>query len=73
MVNLAPRFTLAMLDKYFNVLKNLFYSVHGDDVKTVMIDGKIVIANRKLKTVDEKKIVEQTRKVAESLLPRISI
>jgi 5-methylthioadenosine/S-adenosylhomocysteine deaminase len=72
-VNLeTTRFAPVLLGRYFNVLQNLVYAAHGDDVETVIIDGKFVMENRKLKTVDEHTLVEQAKEAAESLLPRVS-
>ncbi|MDD4736969.1 MAG: amidohydrolase [Kiritimatiellae bacterium] len=37
------------------------YSAHGSDVDTVVIDGKIVMRNRKVLTLDEGAILEEAR------------
>jgi len=43
---------------------NLVYYGNGNDVKTVIIDGKIVMENRTIKTVDEEPILQKTQEAA---------
>ena len=47
---------------------NLVYSANGSDVDTVMIDGKIIMQNRKLLNIDEKKVKKNIAKVVKRLL-----
>ena len=44
-----------------NVYSALVYSANGSDVDTVIIDGNVVMENRKILTVDEGEIVEKAR------------
>ena len=46
-----------------NPISNLVYAASGSDVDTVIIDGRIVMEGRKLKTLDEEKIVEEAQRV----------
>ncbi|MDG6995669.1 MAG: amidohydrolase family protein [Nitrososphaerota archaeon] len=48
-----------------DVLNNLVYSATGDSVETVIIDGRIVMENRKLTTVDEEKIIDEVVEMTE--------
>ena len=41
-----------------DLLNNLVYSATGDSVETVVIDGRIVMENKKLTTVDEEEIID---------------
>ena len=47
---------------------NLVYSANGADVDTVIIDGKIVMQNRKMKYTDEKEIMRNIKRIAKRLL-----
>lgn len=42
-----------------NIIPNLVYSARGSEVETVIIDGKMIIDQRKLLTVDEEKAVRE--------------
>lgn len=53
-----------------NLISALAYSVQGSDVDTVIINGKIVMENRKFKTVDVKKVKEMVEKTAKDLIAR---
>lgn len=47
---------------------NLVYSANGSDVDTVMIDGKLIMQNRKLLTINEKHVKKNIAKVVKRLL-----
>ena len=51
-----------------DLCKNLVYSANGADVDTVMIDGKIVMQNRKLIYIKEKQVKKNVAKVVKRLL-----
>ncbi len=53
-----------------DLFANLVYSTHGCDVDTVIVDGKLVMEKRKVKTLDEKKVMEKARDAAIELLGR---
>jgi len=46
---------------------HLVYVVDGCDVSTVVIDGRVVMRDGELLTVDEKKAMEEVRQIAEDL------
>ncbi len=48
-----------------DILNNLVYSTTGDSVETVIIDGRIVMENRKITTVDEDKIIDKVCELTE--------
>jgi len=56
-----------------NALACLVYLVSGSDVETVVIDGKIVMENRKIKTVDENEILRKAQSAAEALIERAGL
>jgi len=51
-------------------VKQLVCSGQPGNVKTTIIDGKIVMENRKIKTVDESKVVEKACECAKNLFER---
>lgn len=53
-----------------NIVPNLVYSARGNEVKTVIIDGNVVMENRKVLTVNEKEVVLQAQEAAEGLALR---
>lgn len=66
--NLCP----IVLDPIRNVVPNLVYSAKGSEVETVIIDGRIIIDDGKLTTVDEKEAVLEAHKAAENVGKRAS-
>lgn len=53
-----------------NPISALVYSLHGSDVDTVMIDGKLIMQNKKILVVDEEKLLQDCRDAARSLISR---
>lgn len=51
-----------------DVCANLVYSSNGADVESVMIDGKVIMQNRKMINLDEKQVMRQVKKIAKRLL-----
>lgn len=49
----------------------LVYSATGQDVDTVIIDGKIVMRGRELKTIDEEKVIANAKERTKELLVRL--
>jgi 5-methylthioadenosine/S-adenosylhomocysteine deaminase len=47
-----------------NIISHLVYAAKGSDVETVIIDGKIVMEERRLKRVNENQILNKVRKIA---------
>jgi 5-methylthioadenosine/S-adenosylhomocysteine deaminase len=43
------------------------YAVDAADVETVMVNGKILMENRQLLTVDEEKAMQEVRVLAEQI------
>lgn len=50
-----------------NLPSNLVYSGMGSDVSTVIIDGKIVMKNRVVKTIDEADVIDKAIELAEEM------
>lgn len=50
-----------------NPLSNIIYSALGSDVDTVICDGKILLENKELKTINEKEVIEDAKIAASNL------
>jgi len=42
-----------------SVMSNLVYTAHGSDVDTVIVDGRILMEDKHLKTIDDGAILEK--------------
>jgi 5-methylthioadenosine/S-adenosylhomocysteine deaminase len=67
----TPRLTPVHSGKNSNILQHIVYAAHGDDVDTVMIDGKIVLEGKKLRTLSEGEIVKRATEAARQLISKI--
>jgi len=56
-----------------NYVSDLVYAGSGADVDTVIIDGKIVMEDRNVKTLNEQEIIQQARERAKALLERTGL
>jgi len=57
----------------FNPISQLVYAAEGSDVDTVIIDGKVVMQNRALKTLDEDLVLRNATERGAKLLKRAGI
>ena len=53
-----------------NIVPNLVYSARGHEVETSIIDGKVVMENRRLLTVNEKEVVMNAHAAAQKISER---
>jgi 5-methylthioadenosine/S-adenosylhomocysteine deaminase len=53
-----------------NIPSLLVYSANGGDVDTVIVDGKVVMRERKVMTLDEPQIIKKLQEVFEDLMDR---
>lgn len=51
-----------------DICTNLVYSANGQDVETVIIDGKIIMEDKRIPNINQEKIEENTRKIAKRVL-----
>lgn len=51
-----------------NIVSNLVYSADGSDVDTVIVNGKILMQNRKIITLNEAEVLENAEKAAMELV-----
>ncbi|MGB9857926.1 MAG: amidohydrolase [Dictyoglomaceae bacterium] len=54
----------------FNLISHLVYSANSSDVDTVIVDGKILMEKREVKTLDEERIIFETEKRAFELVKK---
>ena len=55
------------LTPLYNVFSHLAYSVTGDEVETAIINGKLVMENKKILTIDEEKVMDDANRFAEKI------
>lgn len=56
-----------------NPVANLVYSASGESVRTVVIDGRVVLEDREFTTIDEQAFVEEADAASARLLERLGI
>jgi cytosine/adenosine deaminase-related metal-dependent hydrolase len=57
----------------YNELQNFVYSAQGNSCESVMIDGKFVMENREVKTIDETEVVERIGRLAKGVMKRSKV
>lgn len=60
----SPAMCPVILDPVRNIVPNLVYSANGSEVEMVIIDGRVIVEDRKLLTVDEKQAVAAAQEAA---------
>lgn len=53
-----------------NIISALAYSAQASDVETVIVDGKVIMENYEIKTIDEEKIMFEAEKAGKDLVSR---
>jgi 5-methylthioadenosine/S-adenosylhomocysteine deaminase len=53
-----------------DIYSTIVYSARAADVDTVIVDGKILMQNRQVRSLDEQAVMEKARKTAYDLLSR---
>ncbi|CAM4202712.1 amidohydrolase family protein [Lacicoccus alkaliphilus] len=66
----APTFFPVLTKPIRNIVPNLVYSARGDEVETVIIDGKVVMEDRKILTIDEQLKISEAQSAAEDIAAR---
>jgi 5-methylthioadenosine/S-adenosylhomocysteine deaminase len=62
-----PQMTPILSTPIRNVVPNLVYSARGSEVDTVIVDGRIIMKNRKILTIREEKAIEEAQRAAERI------
>jgi 5-methylthioadenosine/S-adenosylhomocysteine deaminase len=60
-----PKFQPILKGRFANVLPNLVYGAHGENVDTVIVDGKVLVEKGQATLADQEKIFEKALKSAE--------
>ena len=67
----TTRFEPLLLGKMSNLESQLVYGAHGEYVDTSIIDGKIVMDNKKMVSIDEEKVMENAKKALETVKDKV--
>jgi Cytosine deaminase and related metal-dependent hydrolases len=57
---------------FYNVYSNLVYATKADDVRTVIIEGRVVMLDRRLLTLDERDIKARARAFRERIIKSLA-
>jgi 5-methylthioadenosine/S-adenosylhomocysteine deaminase len=60
------------LTPLYNLYSQIVYACSGSDVRDVIINGKVVMRNRKLLTLDVAKVMDDVREIAERVRGKVS-
>ncbi len=52
----------------YNLINNIVYSGNGYDVRDVIVDGKVVVENRNVLTIDREKILEKVERIKRRIM-----
>jgi len=55
------------LTPVYNYYSHLVYSASGHDVRTVMVDGTVIMHNQQILTVNEKEVISEVEKIGEEI------
>lgn len=55
----------------YNAYSSLVYNTDGSDVSDSIIDGKIIMKNRKLLNIDEKKVIDKVNDISKKIRNRL--
>ena len=55
----------------FSIVPNLVYSGEGADVETSIIDGRVVMENRKILTIDVDRVLSQAQEAAAKIVAKL--
>jgi 5-methylthioadenosine/S-adenosylhomocysteine deaminase len=60
------------LQPVYNIVSQLVYSAVGADVRDVIIDGKLVMHDRQLLTLDEETVLQKMQEIKGKILQRVA-
>lgn len=55
-----------------NILRQFVYYLNGSRVRTVLVDGRILMEDRKVKAFDEVRIMEQAQKIGDRFVEQFT-
>ncbi len=56
----------------FDIPSHLVYSARGSDVRTTIVNGKILMDDYRVLVLDEQKVIEEAQKAAEELVAKVN-
>jgi len=56
-----------------NPIQNLIYSASGSSVRTVIVDGRIIMEDREMRMVDESKILDECQRTSTDLIRKCGV
>jgi 5-methylthioadenosine/S-adenosylhomocysteine deaminase len=59
--------TSARQTPLYDPISHLVYATHGDDVRTVIVNGRVLMRDRKLTTLNEAAVIADAKKLADSV------
>ena len=51
----------------YDPVSHLVYAARGEDVRTVMVNGRVLMRDRKMLTLDETAVLAEARKFADAV------
>jgi 5-methylthioadenosine/S-adenosylhomocysteine deaminase len=57
----------ARMTPLYNPISHLVYAARGEDVRTVMVNGRMLMRDRKMLTLDEPAVLAEGRKFADAV------
>jgi 5-methylthioadenosine/S-adenosylhomocysteine deaminase len=57
----------------YDAVSHLVYVTRGDDVETTIVNGKVLMENGKVLTLDEGKVLAEARRVAEEVRHAVAV
>lgn len=70
MIDLNKPHLVPIREFYKDIIANIVYNANGNDVHTVIIDGRIIVEGHKCITVDEQEVMDVAQETAEDLWVR---
>ena len=61
------------LTPVYNYYSHLVYSASGHDVQSVFVDGKMIMDNRRILTVNEKEVINEVKRIGRKIRGSISL
>ena len=63
----VPHMTPVIMNPVRNVAPNIVYSARGDEVTDVLVNGRLIVEDRNVQTVDESKVIDEAQREAERM------
>ena len=63
----VPHMTPVLSRPVRNITPNIVYSARGDEVETVIIDGRVIMENREVFTMDKRRVIMEAQQAAEDV------